>query len=87
MVAATASHAYTDGYFTGATQDANLHVESYGLANLSVGYSAPQDRWSISAWVKNIGGTEYLLTPSTQGVLAEYLGEPRTAGVMLAATF
>lgn len=81
------SWAYTDGYYTGATKDPNLHVDSYALTNLSVGYESQNGRWALTAWAKNLGDVDYLLTPSTQGVLAEYLGEPRTVGVMLSARF
>lgn len=81
------SWAYTDGYYTGATKDPNLHVDSYALTNLSVGYESQNGRWALTAWAKNLGDVDYLLTPSTQGVLAEYLGEPRTVGVMLSAKF
>lgn len=81
------SWAYTDGYYTGATKDPNLHVGSYALTNLSVGYESQDGRWALTAWAKNLGDVDYLLTPSTQGVLAEYLGEPRTVGVMLSAKF
>ncbi|MET3667641.1 TonB-dependent receptor [Caulobacter sp. 1776] len=79
--------AYTDGYYTGATKDPNLHIESYALTNLSLGYESRDGRWMLTAWAKNLGDVDYLLTPSTQGVLAEYLGEPRTVGVMLSAKF
>lgn len=81
------SWAYTDGYYTGATKDPNLHIESYALTNLSLGYESRDGRWMLTAWAKNLGDVDYLLTPSTQGVLAEYLGEPRTVGVMLSAKF
>lgn len=81
------SWAYTDGYYTGATKDPNLHIDSYALTNLSLGYESQDGRWALTAWAKNLGDVDYLLTPSTQGVLAEYLGEARTVGVMLSAKF
>lgn len=81
------SWAYTDSYYTGATKDPNLHIDSYALTNLSLGYESQDGRWMLSAWAKNLGDVDFLLTPSTQGVLAEYLGEPRTVGVMLSAKF
>lgn len=81
------SWAYTDAYYTGATKDPNLHIDSYALTNLSLGYESGDGRWMLTAWAKNLGDVDYLLTPSTQGVLAEYLGEPRTVGIMLSARF
>jgi iron complex outermembrane receptor protein len=86
-VIGSASWAYTDGYYTGATRDPNLHIGAYALTNLSVGYESPGGRWRLMAWAKNIGKVDYVLTPSTQGVLAEYLGEPRTYGLSLRASF
>jgi iron complex outermembrane receptor protein len=86
-VIGAASYAHTDGYYTGATKDPNLHIEGYNLANASIGYEAADGRWTITAWVKNLADVDYVLTPSTQGVLAEYLGEPRTVGLMLAGRF
>ncbi len=81
------SWAYLGSYYTGATKDPNLHIDGYGLTNLSLGYESQDGRWMLTAWAKNLGDVDYLLTPSTQGVLAEYLGEPRTYGVMLSAKF
>ena len=81
------SWAYTDSYYTGATKDPNLHIDRYALTNLSLGYESQDGRWMLTAWAKNLGDVDFLLTPSTQGVLAEYLGEPRTVGVMLSAKF
>jgi len=83
----SASWAYTDGYYTGATKDPNLYVEAYALTNLSLGYETRDGAWRITAWAKNLGDVDYLLTPSTQGVRSEYLGEPRTWGLMLSARF
>ena len=81
------SYAYTDGYYTGATKDPNLRVGAYALTNLSLGYETLNGTWRVVAWVKNLGNVDYVLTPSTQGVLAEWLGEPRTWGLMASARF
>ena len=82
-----ASWAYTGSYYTGASKDPNLHIDSYSLTNLMVGYESPSRAWRATAWVKNVGDVEYLLTPSTQSVLAEYLGEPRTWGLTVSLRF
>jgi iron complex outermembrane receptor protein len=83
----SASWSYTDDYNTGAAADPNLQIDSYSLANLMLGFE-PEDRaWRATAWVRNLGDADYVLTPSTQGVLAEYLGEPRTWGVTVSARF
>lgn len=83
----SASWSFTDTYNTGAAADPNLQIRSYSLANLSLGYEAPNGAWRLVGWVKNLTDEEYVLTPSTQGVLAEYLGEPRTWGVTLSGRF
>lgn len=75
----------TGGYYTGAAKDPNLYIETYSLTNASLGYE--RGVWSVLAWVRNAGNVDYVLTPSTQGVLAEYLGEPRTLGLTLSRRF
>ncbi|GGY97146.1 TonB-dependent receptor [Pseudoduganella plicata] len=82
-----ASYAWKDSYNTGAANDPNLQLPAYGLANLSAGVESLDRRWRLLAWVKNVGDTEYLLTRSTQVVRARYVGEPRTFGVSLKASF
>lgn len=82
-VSLTASYSWTDDYYTGATKDPNLFVPAYSLGNASLRWDSADGHWRVSLWGKNLADTEYLLTPSTQGVLAEYLGEPRTYGVSL----
>ncbi|MFC5343393.1 TonB-dependent receptor domain-containing protein (plasmid) [Brevundimonas staleyi] len=83
----SASWAYTDGYNTGAAADPNLQIKSYALTNLMIGYEPANRAWRATAWIKNAGDVDYVLTPSTQGVLAEYLGEPRTWGITVSARF
>lgn len=79
----TAVYFRTADYNTGAAADPNLRISAYDLINLSAGIEPADGRWRLTAFVRNLEDTEYLLTPSTQTVLAEYLGEPRTAGVSL----
>ncbi len=86
-VVGSLSYSHTDDYYTGATKDANLLVPAYGLANASLGFETSDRRYRVVAWVKNAADTKYILTRSTQVVRAEYLGEPRTFGVTLAARF
>lgn len=70
-------------YYTGATKDPNLFVPGYSLVNASLRFDTADGHWRLALWGKNLSDTDFLLTPSTQGVLAEYLGEPRTYGVTL----
>lgn len=82
-----ASYAWKDSYNTGAANDPNLQLPSYGLANLSLGMESPDRSLRLMAWVKNASDTTYLLTRSTQVVLARYAGEPRTFGLTLTARY
>jgi iron complex outermembrane receptor protein len=86
-VLASASYTRTGGYFTGAARDPNLFVPAYDLLNASAGFETRDGRLRVMAWAKNLSDTDYVLIPSTQGVLGEYLGEPRTYGVSLTARF
>ncbi|MYM96058.1 TonB-dependent receptor [Rugamonas sp. FT81W] len=82
-----ASYAWKDSYNTGAANDPNLQLPSYGLSNLSVGWEPLQRSWRLLGWVHNATDTNYLLTRSTQVVRARYAGAPRTAGVTLSMRF
>ncbi|MDC7685285.1 TonB-dependent receptor [Asticcacaulis sp. BYS171W] len=85
LVFGSLSWTSTGSYYTGAAKDANLHIESYDLTNASIGYESGP--YSLLLWVRNAGDVDYVLTPSTQSVLAEYLGEPRTLGFTLSRRF
>jgi iron complex outermembrane receptor protein len=87
FVVGAMNYAWTDSYNTGAANDPNLRIPGYGLANLNLGLESPDRRLRVTAWVKNINNTTYLLTRSTQAVRGEYAGEPRTFGLTLAAKF
>jgi iron complex outermembrane receptor protein len=82
-----ATYTRTGGYFTGAARDPNLFVPAYDLLNAQLGFETADGRFRVTAWGKNLDDTAFVLIPSTQGVLAEYLGEPRTYGVSLTARF
>lgn len=84
---AAASYAWKDTYNTGAADDPNLQLPAFGLANLSAGVESLDGRWRLLAWVKNANDTAYVLTRSTQVVLARYAGEPRTYGLSLTGRF
>lgn len=86
-VVGNATYTRTGGYFTGAARDPNLFVAAYDLINASAGVETADGRFRLMAWGKNLADTDYVLIPSTQGVLGEYLGEPRTYGVSFTARF
>ena len=82
-----ANYAWRDSYNTGAANDPNLQIPGYGLSNVSLGLESLDRRWKLTAWVKNVNDTRFILTRSTQVVRAEYDGEPRTFGLTLGAKF
>ncbi|HEX8404903.1 MAG TPA: TonB-dependent receptor [Duganella sp.] len=87
FLSGAANYAWRDTYNTGAANDPNLQIPSYGLTNMSASYESPDRGWKVTAWVKNANDTRYILTRSTQVVRAEYNGEPRTFGITLGAKF
>ena len=87
-VFSTLSYSYTGNYYTGAARDPNLHIGAYGIGNASLGWASMNDRYKVTVWAKNITDIAYVLTPSSQnGVLGEYLGEPRTFGLTATVRF
>ena len=82
-----ANYAWRDSYNTGAANDPNLQIPGYGLSNVSLGLESLDRRWKLTAWVKNVNDTRFILTRSTQVVRAQYDGEPRTFGLTLGAKF
>jgi iron complex outermembrane recepter protein len=83
----TVMYSSTSAYFTGASADPALRVPAYDLINLSLGVAPSGGPWTVTAFVPNLEDTDYLLTPSTQAVRAEYLGEPCTVGIALTWSF
>lgn len=83
---ANGSYTYTESFYTGATKDPNLFIGGYSLLNGNIGVET-SNGFKLSVWGKNLLNKEYLLTPSTSGVLSEYLGAPRTWGVTVSVRY
>lgn len=81
------NYSWRDTYNTGAANDPNLQIPSYGLTSFNLGYESADRVWKLIAWVGNAANTPLILTRSTQVVRAEYLAEPRTYGLSLSAKF
>ncbi|HKY81421.1 MAG TPA: TonB-dependent receptor [Sphingobium sp.] len=73
---------YNDGFFFDP-QNA-LSQPSYHLVAASIGYTAPDDRWGVRVWGKNLAGEKYFnaITATAFGDQATP-AEPRTYGVTL----
>lgn len=62
--------------------------DGYGLTNIGLGIRAPDDKWSINVWARNLLDKEYAVAFGAASATAPYieiLGEPRTIGVTLTA--
>ena len=72
---------YTSGYWVNPVEDATLYgwQPSYWLGNLSASLTAPDDRWRITAFVRNI--TDYAVKESV--LPSQSIGDPRTYGITL----
>jgi iron complex outermembrane receptor protein len=81
------SASYNDGFFFYA--DNRLKQPPYSLVNASVTWLSDNDRWSVSAWGKNLGDEEYFAGLSAQGGLgdAQRRAAPRTYGVSARVRF
>jgi outer membrane receptor protein involved in Fe transport len=66
--------------------DPSDKIKSWGVGNAQITLNAPEGRWYVTAWMKNIANSnnvtgEYL-TSSTSGLYTNaFLGDPRTFGV------
>jgi iron complex outermembrane receptor protein len=76
---------YSTGFWVNPVEDAKLYgyQPSYVLGEASAKYTAPDARYSVTAFIKNIGN--YAVKQSV--LPATSLGEPRTYGVTVGAKF
>ena len=66
--------------------------ESYGLANLQLGFQSGDDRWRVWLWGRNLLDEDYYVTKATSGVFASgatigLFADPRTYGLSARARF
>ncbi|WP_041538259.1 TonB-dependent receptor [Caulobacter segnis] len=62
--------------------------EGYALTNVGIGLRGRGERWSVTAWSKNLFDKNYALAFSAATTVTPYaaiLGDPRTVGLTLAA--
>ena len=81
------SYSWTDDYFTGASNDPDLSVESYGLLGANIGVRSADARWTAELFGENLTDEEFVLIPSDFIVQAEHLGAPRTYGVRVTLSY
>jgi iron complex outermembrane recepter protein len=63
-------------------------IKAYALVNAGVGVKAPDDAWSLSAWVRNLGDEYYWnAVASNANVVVRFPGQVRTFGATAAVRF
>jgi len=75
---------HSDGYFFSAQNTADNEQSAFDLLNASIGFHGADDRWSVSAWGKNLTDTRYFASKAVNalGLVGTY-AEPRMYGIEL----
>ncbi|WP_193161749.1 TonB-dependent receptor [Microbulbifer hainanensis] len=78
-------YAWQAEHFLQIENDPYSRQDAYGLANASVSWHSPSDRYSIEGFVKNLTDEQYFTYQNTLGSDWGYgvWGQPRTAGMRL----
>ncbi|MFI2811463.1 TonB-dependent receptor domain-containing protein [Microbulbifer sp. M83] len=76
-------YSWQDDHFLQIENDPYSRHEAYGLANASVSWYSPSQRYSVQAFVNNLADEEYFTYQNTLGSDWGYgvWGQPRTAGM------
>ncbi|WP_165927148.1 TonB-dependent receptor [Sphingomonas sp. BK235] len=77
---------YRSGFYAAVNLDPYSWVPGYALAGLHAGVRDAEGHWDLSAWVRNLTGTDFYNTKAvnnTYGLVFAALGEPRTYGITL----
>ena len=88
----------TGEQFLEGTNNPSSEEDSYFVGNISTSYTSEDERWKVSAWVKNVTDEEYRLYHLDLAVLDVFIDEgfgftqevyapPRTYGVTLSYNF
>jgi outer membrane receptor protein involved in Fe transport len=86
---------FSSAYNTGSDLDPGKIQGNYSLVNARVVFGPRDDRWTVELWADNLTNTNYKqvafnvgfqnVPTNATGVLAAFLGDPRTYGVTLRA--
>jgi iron complex outermembrane receptor protein len=81
---------YRSKFSSNPSRSIYTDVQGYSLANFRLGYRN-DNKWEIYGWVRNAFDEEYFELLSTQsgstGLVIGQLGDPRTYGVTVKASF
>lgn len=80
-----ADYSHRSSFNTSASNSRYGQIAGYGILNLRIGLRSEDGRWDLSAWVRNLGDTEYFqtLSPGNTGLVTGIVGDPRTWGTTL----
>ena len=84
---------YRSRHFFSLTGLETVEENGYVIANASLRYAAPENNWHVTAFVHNFTDEEYLVQtfdlsgPDVFGMVEQYYGRPRWAGVSLGVNF
>ncbi|WDI30132.1 TonB-dependent receptor [Hyphococcus flavus] len=77
---------YRDERYSSASNTIVTQAEDISLVNMRAGYRSPDERWELSAWVKNLADTDRIVfgfANPFSGAIAGTYNDPRTWGVTL----
>jgi iron complex outermembrane receptor protein len=90
-IIATARTQYRDGKFIWYTKLPSQYQEGYTRTDFSLGYEAPEGRWSVKAFVRNLEDkatvTQGAAPNQATGIFFSVLNPPRTYGLNLGFHF
>jgi iron complex outermembrane receptor protein len=81
---------WTDEQFFDIANNPITHEDAYAVYNASVGYATSDERYEVTAWIKNIADEEYrtyAIPVTSLGFSQNMYGKPRWYGVTLSARF
>ena len=80
---ANAAYSWQDDYYTGSENRPTFLIDSYDLANATIGIEGANGGWRVLLWADNIFDQDYVLVRSDFGAggIGEAYGAPATYGV------
>jgi len=79
-------YSYRSGFYSAPNLDPFTRIPAYGVANVHLGVRAPDKRWELSIWSRNLLGKDYYNTIAVNspfGIVQAVPGDPRTVGATL----
>jgi iron complex outermembrane receptor protein len=83
-LAISADTKFTDDQFFSVNNDPLLAQDAYWLTNARIEFAAPNDRWSVAVWARNLADEDYFVAGfdlASFGFDQLVVGAPRTYGL------